>query len=171
MKLDIRIALFALFCVPMCALSCSPIPGKPSVNEAYENSENVYLAFAQSIVTKESKDKSGHKIVTQVVIFRVLETWKGNYKVGQQLNFQTTLFDGSCGVGATNEPGWLEQESEDGNLNDHSRYPRLSGIWVIYEGNTTQHQLNHLGRTSPLEYGGSEDLKILYQLQKNKYSH
>jgi len=155
----------------MYALSCSVPPGKPSVSEAFNSNENVYLAFAQSIKTQESKNKNGNKIITQTVIFRVLETWKGNYKVGQELTFQTTLFDGSCGVGATNDPGWLEQEPEVGSLNNEPNYPRLSGIWVIYENTTTQHQLNQLGRTSLLEYGGNEDLKMLYQLQQSKHSH
>jgi hypothetical protein len=171
MELRLKLAFSLLILISPSVLSCSAPPGKPSISEAYESNENVYLAFAQSIDTKESKDKVGNKIILQSVIFRVLESWKGNYKVGQELTFQTTILDGSCGVGATNEPVWLEEEPVEGKPNSVPNHPRLSGIWVIYENSSAKHQLTFLGRTSPLELGGSEDLKALYQLQRNKSGH
>ena len=168
MELKLKFVLYVLLSVPIPALSCNSAPGKPTISESYNSADNVYLAFAQSIETNTTRSQNGNRIIKQTVIFRVLETWKGNYKIGEELTFQTTLFDGSCGVGATNEPNWLEEEPKNGKSVQKANYPRISGVWLIYENGTSKHQLNNSGRTSPLEYGGAEDLQELYKLKQQK---
>jgi hypothetical protein len=142
--------------------ACST-PPLPSVQEAFQKSSDVYLAIAISV--KNSSQKSSQKIieVDQEVVFKVLEVWKGSKKENDTIVFNTVVSRGGCGVSATNNPPWFEDELPDPKTGKIT-YVKMSGIWLIYENGNKQHSLTRSGRTAPFEHGGVNDMKELYEL-------
>ena len=81
-KTKIIAATFSLL-TTINVFACSQ-PPPPNVKTAYHESEAVYLAVAKSIkVNPQHNDKFSW--VEQEVTFEVVQSWKGNFKVGEKL--------------------------------------------------------------------------------------
>ncbi len=145
------------------AYSCSRPPGMPTVEEAYNKSINVYLAFAKTIKNHEKRNERGYEYFSQEIDFEVLEVWKGNKRVGEKVKYINDLSN-TCLVSVTNDPPWLEEEPSEKSGSNRPVYVRMSGIWLIYEYSENIYGLERSGRTAPLEYGGAIDLPDLYVL-------
>ena len=159
-KRAIAVAFFSLL-VTLDAFACSQ-PPPPDVRTAYRESEAVYLAVAKSIkVNPQHNDKFSW--VEQEVTFEVVQSWKGNFKVGEKLLFNTVVSSG-CGVSVDNYDHWLEEEPS--KEDSEPVYPKLSGVWLIYAYDAKHLKLEAVGRTKPLEGGGALDLEELYRLSK-----
>jgi len=159
------LAIFFIFHINS-AYSCSRPLLTPTVEEAFNNAVNVYLAFAESIVIREGAPWPGTNIKPYKldVNFVVLETWKGNLKTKENVKYTYTVSNGGCNVSPTNNPPWFEAEPSKDNDPDKTDYVRMSGIWLIYEYSEDDNELDNGGRTAPLEYGGAGDLQALYVL-------
>lgn len=139
---------------------CCSQPSLPNVEAAFRESTAVYLAMAKSVkLIPRQHDKSAW--MEQEVIFEILQTWKGNYKVGEKIKFNTVVSSG-CGVSVDNYDHWFEEEP----LKEKPEpiYPKFSGVWLIYSSEVNERSLWNAGRTKPLEFGGAEDLQTLYML-------
>jgi len=159
-KTKIITAIFSLL-ITLNVLACSQ-PPPPNVKTAYRESEAVYLAVAKSIkVNPQHNDKFSW--VEQEVTFEVVQSWKGNFKVGEKLLFNTVVSSG-CGVSVDNYDHWLEEEPS--KEDSEPVYPKLSGVWLIYAYDAKRLKLEAIGRTKPLEGGGAQDFEELYRLAK-----
>ena len=156
-------AILSLLC-SINAYCCSQTP-TPNVETAFQESKAVYLAVAKSIklITQHNEKFTW---VEQEVIFEVLQTWKGNYKVGEKIKYNTVVSSG-CGVSVDNYDHWFQEEPFTEKL--EPVYPKLSGIWLIYSSEANERSLWATGRTKPLEFGGAEDLQKLYALASKKH--
>lgn len=159
------LAIFFIFHINP-VYSCSRPPLTPTVEEAFNDAANVYLAFAESTVIKEGAPWPGTNIKPYKldVNFVVLETWKGNRKIRENIKYTYTMSNGGCNVSPANNPPWFEAEPSKDSDPDKINYAQMSGVWLIYEAADGDRELQRNGRTAPLEYGGANDLQALYVL-------
>jgi hypothetical protein len=163
--LQILFALLSLILLNSTVFACSAPPPE-SVKIAFKQSKAVYLAMAKSIkVIPRNNEK--FTWIEQEVEFEVLESWKGDIKVGEKILFNTVVSSG-CGASVDNYDHWLELPAESGG---ESSYPKLSGIWLIYSHDPKYRKLEPLGRTQPFEFGGARDMKDLYKLSQQNRSN
>ena len=67
--------------------ACSAVP-PDSVEVSFNQSKAVYLAIAKS-VQETTKHNVKFSWTEQEVVFEVLQVWKGNYKVGEKIRYNT----------------------------------------------------------------------------------
>ena len=152
------------FCIP--ALACST-DADSSVKESFSNAKAVYLVLATSN-SESRKSNDTQSWVEEEVIFEVLQTWKGKYKVGEKIKYNTVTSSG-CGISIENQKYWKERQEYEQKYQASTN--KLSGVWLIYAYEANETSLWPLGRTRPLEYGGYADLKELYRLSEKSFRH
>jgi len=150
--------LFSSLITSANSFACSA-PPPSNVEESFKDSKAVYLVVAKSIkVISAHEDKPSW--IDREVVFEVLQSWKGGKTRGERLTYKTKL-SSSCGLSVDNYNHWLENP-EGKTLEE--RFPKFSGIWLVYEYDENQFSLSGSGRTRPLEFGGVLDLEELYKL-------
>jgi hypothetical protein len=145
----------SLLNVAAVACSCPP-PG--SIQAALRHSTLVVLAHAISIEQHPIPGDS----VSETATFKVLESWKGPYRRGATLPIRSDIGPGPCGMSARNDPPWLDGIDPATHATTH---PHISGLWIIYAAGQKPYQISMCSRSTPYEYGGKAEMKMLYRLK------
>ncbi len=167
MKTLKTIILFSALINSAYSFACSK-PPLENVETSFKESKAVFLATAKTI--KVVPRYNGKFMwVDEEVVFEVIESWKGKQKIGDTLNFNTTVYAGGCGLSAGSYNFNFEDTTPDGLKKANES--KHSNVWLIYSYEEIPHSLDGASRTSPIESGGAKDLRELYKLteQEKRY--
>jgi hypothetical protein len=106
------------------------------------------------------------RYVREDATFRVVETFKGRFVAGSMIHIVSDIGPGPCGQSAKNDPVGLEVVGKDGK----THAPTFSGRWLIYGYGPEPWSLNLTSRSSPMEFGGEDDVRELRRLIKARAS-
>ena len=134
-------------------------PGPPSVSNAFREAHFVVIAKAISI-HQQRISEDGVPYVVEKDTFKVLQAFKGPYAPGNLLLYVTTIGMGTCGVSAKG----IKAMDRSGKL----RFYVFSGRWLLYGVGSEPYELDLMGRTAPMEYGGEAEVKELRRLATPK---
>jgi hypothetical protein len=116
-----------------------------------------------------SPDKEYPDMIHEDAQFVIIEVLKGPLFLGQPVLVQQNVSGGTCGRSSQNDPVWIEDlvkpetEHEEGVMEPTV----LSKDWLIYSDGPGPYMLHQCSRTTPLNIGGEEDLKILREFVKH----
>ncbi len=112
------------------------------------------VALAEVVSSAREKFSYDHEYegTREVVVFRVLEVWKGPIKAGMKLVTSSDI-DG-CGLNVLNSPPIIE--SPDGPVD-------IGNIWLLYLRGDSPYELTQQLDPSPL-MGAAAELPELYRL-------
>ena len=162
MKSSKAAILFSFLIISTNSFACSKPPPE-NVEKSLKESKAVFLAVAKSIkVVPRHNEK--FMWVDEEVVFEVIESWKGKQKVGDILNFDTTVWAGGCGLSAGAYNFNFEDTTPDGLKKANES--KHSNVWLIYSFEENPHSLDGASRTTPIENGGAQDMRELYRLTK-----
>jgi len=136
------------------AFACNG-PPPPSVSNAFREADFVVIAKTISI-HQQRISENGVPYVVEKDTFKVLQAFKGPYAPGEFLSYITTIGMGSCGVSAQG----LKAMDRRGKV----RFYDFSGTWLLYGVGSEPYELDLMGRTAPMEYGGKAQIRELRRL-------
>lgn len=140
------------------AFACNG-PPPLSVSDAFREAHFVVIAKAISI-HQQRISEDGVSYVVEKDTFKVLQVFKGPYAPGNLLLYVTTIGMGRCGVSAKE----VKAMDRRGKL----RLYDFSGTWLLYGAGSQPYELDLMGRTAPMEYGGEAEVKELRRLATPK---
>jgi len=130
------------------AIACNG-PPPPSAIDALKAANLVIVADLISTEQHPSPGDISGRVITEDATFKILEVFKGTYRVGDVIHIVSTIGPGPCGMSAKNSPTVIEGVSV------------LSGRWLIYGYGSEPYELNMMTRTKPMEFGGDTDANEL----------
>jgi len=140
------------------AFACNG-PPPPSVSNAFRQAHFVVIAKAISI-HQQRISEDGVPYIVEKDTFKVLQAFKGPYVPGNLLLYVTTIGMGRCGVSAKG----VKAMDRRGKL----RLYDFSATWLLYGAGSEPYELDLMGRTAPMEYGGEAEVKELRRLAMPK---
>ena len=148
------------------ACSCALYKGTPleQVEQALYDADAVFVAkLRHSVVNPDPEDPL---TLVEDAMFVVVEVIKGHLLLAQPIRIHQMVSAGTCGMSSTNDPPHvMEVIQTTGNPDDSVEMPvAYSREWLIYAHGAEPWVLSMCGRSSPMNLGGEEDLRILREL-------
>jgi len=138
------------------AIACNG-PPPPSAIDALKAANLVIVADLISTEQHPSPGDISGRVITEDATFKILEVFKGTYRVGDVIHIVSTIGPGPCGMSAKNSPAAIESVGKDHKTD----VPVLSGRWLIYGYGSEPYELNMMTRTKPMEFGGDTETNEL----------
>lgn len=155
--------LFSSLIISTNSFACSKSPPE-NVEISLKQSKAVFLAVAKSIKVAPRRNEK-FMWVDEEVVFEIIESWKGKQKIGDVLNFNTTVWAGGCGLSAGTYNFNFEDTTPDGLKKANES--KHSNVWLIYSYDENPHELDGASRTMLIENGGAQDMRELYSFTEN----